>query len=76
VGSSGALDVGRNDSYTLSAWVKTTDSGSAIVSKMDPGDGYRGYDLYVRGDGRLRAHLIHDFDASPKDAIVVRGSCG
>lgn len=69
VGPNPALEVEPDDAYTLSTWVKPDATGSAIVSKMDPDQDHRGFDLYLRNDGTLRAHLIHAW--SSHDAIVV-----
>ncbi len=53
----------RTDSWTISAWIKTSDSHhGAVVSKI--GAGARGYDLFVIGGGYgppgdLAVHIIH-----------------
>lgn len=56
----------RTNTFSYGAWVKLTSDG-AVVSKIDRGPGYRGFDLFFVGD-RLEAHLIH---AWPDDALTV-----
>ncbi len=66
----GVPDFGRNTPYTFACWVMlpaaSSDTG-AILSRMDDGDGYRGWDLWVQGD-QFAAHLIHRW---PDDALKV-----
>lgn len=57
----------RTDAFSYGAWVKIQ-GGGAILSKMEKGPGYRGFDLYVN-DSRLEVHLAHRF---PDDAIKVK----
>lgn len=67
------LDVGslvsfdRTNAFTYGAWVKVESSG-AILSKMEKGPGYRGFDLYAN-DGRFEVHLVN---AYPDNAIKVK----
>ncbi len=59
--------VDRTNAFSVAAWVKVQGDG-AIVSKLEKGPGYRGFDLLV-GDRRLQVHLIH---AWPDNALKVR----
>ncbi len=67
------LDFDSTDSWTISAWVKTTNSGhGAVVSKI--GNGHKGYDMFVFGkgygaDGKVAVHIVHDWTAQ---AIAIR----
>ncbi|HET6251111.1 MAG TPA: DUF1553 domain-containing protein, partial [Tepidisphaeraceae bacterium] len=45
--------------FSISAWVRPTSmEGVAVLSKMDEGNSYRGYDLLVDG-GKINVHMIH-----------------
>lgn len=57
----------RTNAFSYGAWVKIESSG-AILSKMEKGPEYRGFDLYVN-DGRFEVHLVHAF---PDNAIKVK----
>lgn len=57
----------RTNTFSYGAWVKL-ESGGAILSKMEKGPGYRGFDLYAN-DGRIEAHLANAF---PDNAIKVK----
>jgi hypothetical protein len=46
--------------FTVSAWVYPEGPG-AVVSKMDDAAKYRGFDLLVASDGKLRVHFIHEW---------------
>ncbi len=70
-GSEYFLDFERNDTFTLSAWVKTSSTGGAIISKMNISDDYRGYDLYINSSGVIRVHLINTLDSNE---IIVDGA--
>ena len=58
---------GRTNAFSVAAWVRIEGDG-AIVSQMEKGPGYRGFDLLV-SDRRLQTHLIH---AWPDNALKVR----
>lgn len=58
------LDFERNDTFTLSAWIKTSSTGRAIISKMNTSDNYRGYDVYIDNSGVIRVHLINILDSN------------
>ncbi|HSH17309.1 MAG TPA: DUF1549 domain-containing protein, partial [Verrucomicrobiae bacterium] len=55
------------NAFSYGAWVKI-ESGGAIISKMEKGAGFRGFDLYVN-DNRFEVHLAHEY---PDDAIKVK----
>ena len=58
---------GRTNAFAVAAWVRLEGDG-AILSQMEKGPGYRGFDLLV-SDRRLQTHLIH---AWPDNALKVR----
>ncbi|OUT58411.1 MAG: hypothetical protein CBB71_13205 [Rhodopirellula sp. TMED11] len=54
--------------WTMSAWIKWDGKSSgAVFSKMDVGNGYRGYDLWIQGSG-IGTHFINQW---PSNAIKV-----
>ncbi len=53
------------DSY--GAWIKLHDATGAVLSKMEEGPGYRGFDLLI-SKGKVEVHLAHKF---PDNAIKV-----
>ena len=54
--------------FSISVWVKpSTNSGMAILSKMDESQNFRGYDLLLSG-GKIEMHLVHKW---PDNAIKV-----
>ena len=57
----------RTNAFSYCAWVKLEGDG-AVLSKMEKGPGYRGFDIYF-ADERFQAHLAH---AWPDDALKVR----
>ncbi len=66
LGNIAAFD--RTDSFSYGAWVRPAGrEAMTVLSKMDDGAGFRGWDLYLQ-DGKVYAHLIHDWE---KDAIRV-----
>lgn len=56
-----------DDPLSWTLWARL-DADGALVSKMDDGAGYRGFDTIVLGDKRLKVHLVA---AWPSDAIAV-----
>ncbi|MFX1477393.1 MAG: PKD domain-containing protein, partial [Promethearchaeota archaeon] len=58
------LDFERNNTFTLSTWIKTTSVDCSILSKMNVSDNYRGYDLYCNENGKIRAHLISTINSN------------
>ncbi len=57
----------NTNAFSYGAWVKVQ-GGGAILSKMEPGPGFRGFDLFIN-DSRFEVHLAHQF---PDDAIKVK----
>ena len=57
----------RTNAFTVSAWVRYEGNG-AVLSHMEKGPGYRGYDLLI-ADKNLAVHLIHQW---PENAVKVR----
>ena len=53
--------------FSASVWVKPQSYG-AILSRMDAGNDYRGFDLLLTGSGQLNVHLIHRW---PGNAIKI-----
>jgi hypothetical protein len=62
-----ALSLDRNDSFTISLWLKAEGGGSPI-SKMDDEAEYRGFDWLVGDDGAFAVHLVHRW---PDNALKV-----
>lgn len=56
--------------FSVSCWVKVAKDApeGALFGRMDPNDGYRGWNLWVQGN-ELAVHLIHRW---PDDAVKVR----
>ncbi|HAV62556.1 MAG TPA: hypothetical protein DCY13_09350 [Verrucomicrobiales bacterium] len=61
------LSPDRTNSFSYGVWVKAQSNG-AVLSKMEQGPGFRGFDLHVN-DHRFEVHLVHRF---PDDAIKVK----
>ena len=57
----------RTDKFSYGCWVKRNGDG-AVIGKMNEGNGHRGWDLYLQGNGKLAMHLISKWSA---DAIKV-----
>ncbi len=57
----------RTNAFSFSAWVKAEGDG-AVLSKMETGPGYRGFDL-LYSDDRFQIHLLN---AWPDNALKVR----
>jgi hypothetical protein len=62
-----AASFDRTNAFSYGAWVRIQ-GGGAILSKMEKGSGFRGFDLYV-SDNRFEVHLAHRW---PDDAIKVK----
>ncbi|MCX6380633.1 MAG: DUF1549 domain-containing protein, partial [Armatimonadetes bacterium] len=61
-------DFEKDQPFSYAAWVKITDNaGGAIFSRMDEGNGFRGWDMWLEG-GKVGTHIIHKF---PEDALKV-----
>lgn len=62
-------DFERTDAFTVSTWVKLPKNpNGAIVARMDEGNGYRGWDVWVEDNGRVGMHIINKF---PENALKV-----
>jgi hypothetical protein len=62
-----AVVLESSNAFSYGAWAKVDAKGGAILSKMEEGPGYRGYDLLVE-EGKITAHLVHTW---PDNAIKV-----
>jgi len=65
-------DVGDFDGtqpFSFSGWIRTPahDGSAAIVARMDDGNGYRGWDIWIEGR-RVGTHIIHKWS---DDALKV-----
>jgi hypothetical protein len=61
-----AANLERTDRFSYGGWVKPQGDG-AVLSKMDEGAAYRGFDLLLSG-GKVEIHLVHTW---PDNAIKV-----
>ncbi len=57
----------KGDQFSYGAWVKPTNGGGAVMSRMDNMHDYVGWDLFMQ-DGHPAVHLIHKW---PEDALKV-----
>ena len=64
-----AGDFDTGEAFTCSAWVRVqpNDRAGALVSRMDMGDAYRGWDLWLQGR-RVGTHIIAQW---PQQALKV-----
>jgi hypothetical protein len=64
-----AGDFDRDSAFSVAAWVRIPqgDVSGAIVARMDDGNHFRGWDLWVQ-NRRIGMHLIHHW---PQDAVKV-----
>ncbi|MBX3119038.1 MAG: DUF1553 domain-containing protein [Fimbriimonadaceae bacterium] len=73
VGDKGYVDLGnagdfdRTDKFSYGAWVYPIEANGAIVSRMDEGNNYRGWDLFMV-DRRPAPHFISSWS---EDAVKV-----
>lgn len=58
----------RTNAFAYSAWVRLQGGSGCVLSKMEGGPGYRGFDL-MAADRRFEAHVIHQW---PDDALKVK----
>lgn len=59
----------RTDSFSYGAWVwGASKTAGAVLARIDDGSKHRGYDLYIGGDGKTAAHIIHEW---PTNAVKV-----
>jgi len=59
----------RTKPFSWTVWVRG-DSRGAIFAKMDVGNGYRGVDGLILGDGTLKIHLIHQWNQNALAVIT------
>jgi hypothetical protein len=52
-----AVTLERTNAFSFGAWVKFDAKNGTVLSKMESGPGYRGFDLLY--DGKLNVHLIN-----------------
>ena len=57
----------HTNAFSYGAWIRLDGKTGTVLSKMEAGPGYRGFDLLI-ADGKVEAHLVHKF---PDDAIKV-----
>ncbi|MFW9878308.1 MAG: LamG domain-containing protein [Candidatus Thorarchaeota archaeon] len=69
-GKNQVLNFERNQSYSIATWVKTSSANGSILSKMNVSNSYRGYDLFCKSDGVIRAQLINELNTNE---IIVDG---
>ena len=55
------------NAFSYGAWIKLNGKTGAVLSKMEEGPGYRGFDLLIQ-DGKAEVHLVSKF---PDDALKV-----
>ncbi len=53
------------NSFSYGVWIKFQAPGGAVLSKMDEGPSYRGFDLLIT-DGKVEVHLVNKF---PENAL-------
>jgi hypothetical protein len=69
----GFIDAGQavrfehTNAFSYGAWIKLHGKKGAVLSKMEEGPGYRGFDLLIM-EGKVEVHLAHQF---PDNAIKV-----
>ena len=73
VGTNEFVDAGQavrfeyTNAFSYGAWIKLHGKTGAVLSKMEEGPGYRGFDLLI-ADGKIEVHLVNKF---PDNAIKV-----
>jgi mono/diheme cytochrome c family protein len=55
------------NSFSYGAWIKLQGATGTVLSKMEEGPGYRGFDLLI-SKGKIEVHLAHKF---PDNAIKI-----
>ncbi len=53
--------------FTFTGWIKGNNANGAVISRMNSGNGYRGYDIWMQGN-RVSTHIIHAWSG---DALKV-----
>ena len=57
-----AIAFERTDKFSFGAWIYPTDNGAmTVVSRMDDGSKFRGWDLYL-GDRKSYVHIVHEWE--------------
>ncbi len=62
-----AIRYEHTNAFSYGAWIKPHGEGGAVLSKMEDGPSYRGFDLLVLS-GKVEVHLVNKF---PDNAIKV-----
>lgn len=62
-----AVTLERTNAFSYGAWVKFDSKSGTILSKMEAGPGYRGFDLIY--DGKLNVHLVNKW---PDNGLKVK----
>lgn len=64
-----AGDFEKDQKFSASAWIRIPrgDQGGAVMARMDNGNGYRGWDLWLEG-GKVGTHIINKY---PENALKV-----
>ena len=72
-GTNGVVDLGQavrfdhTNAFSYGAWVKLHSRTGAVLSKMEEGPGFRGFDLLIN-DAKAEVHLVNQF---PDNALKV-----
>jgi hypothetical protein len=67
VDASQAVRFEFTNAFSYGAWIKLHGKTGTVLSKMEEGPGYRGFDLLI-SDGKVQVHLVNKF---PDNAIKV-----
>ena len=59
----------RDQPFSYSFWVNPESANAAVISRMDAGNSYRGWDFFLAG-GKPAIHIIHSW---PSNALKVNG---
>lgn len=60
-------DFDKSQPFSFGAWINPQDGNGAVISRMDEGNNYRGWDLFMQ-DRRPSPHFISNW---PSDAVKV-----
>jgi hypothetical protein len=55
-----AVSFEHTNAFSYGAWIKLNGKTGAVLSKMEEGPGYRGFDLLIN-DAKAEVHLVHKF---------------
>jgi len=54
-------DFDHTDSFTTATWIQlASNNASTVLSKIDEGNAYRGYDVIIE-NGKIAAHFVHSW---------------